>query len=75
MKKTRKWYDYIISYSFNKEGYLLQCNGMTSLSRVNKIDTFDEVRLVVDFLREHTEGAENIVISNIIYLGRNKHEV
>ena len=75
MKKTRKWYDYIISYSFNKEGYLLQCNGMTSLSRVNKIDTFDEVRLVVDFLREHTEGAENIVINNIIYLGRNKHEV
>ena len=48
---------------------------MTSLSRVNKIDTFDEVRLVVDFLREHTEGAENIVINNIIYLGRNKHEV
>jgi hypothetical protein len=75
MKKTRKWYDYIISYSFNKEGYLSQCNGMTSLSRVNKIDTFDEVRLVVDFLREHTEGAENVVINNIIYLGRNKHEV
>jgi hypothetical protein len=75
MKKTRKRYDYIISYSFNKEGYLSQCNGMTSLSRVNKIDTFDEVRLVVDFLREHTEGAENIVINNIIYLGRNKHEV
>jgi hypothetical protein len=70
-----KMYDYLIAYTFSKEGYLTQCNGMMSLSRVNKIDTFDEVHLVLDFLREHTEGAENICINNIMYLGRNRHEV
>ena len=70
----QKWYDYLITYSFNKEGYISQCRGMTYLSRLNKIDNFKEVDLVLDFLEERLEGAKNIVIENIMYLGRNEHE-
>lgn len=70
----QKWYDYLINYTFNKEGYLTQCGGMMSMSRMHKIDNFDEVRSVVDFLQEQIEGAQNIVITNIMYLGRNRHE-
>jgi hypothetical protein len=68
-------YDYLIAYTFSKEGYLTSCTGTMGLSRVNKIDSFSEVRLVQDYIAEQIEGASNIAINNIMFLGRNKHEV
>lgn len=70
----RKWYhDYLISYTFTLEGYLTSCNGTSGISRVKKIDTFDEVQAAIDFIKQQVDGAENIAINNIMYLGRNKH--
>jgi hypothetical protein len=71
----RKMYDYLIAYTFSKEGYLASCTGTMCLSRVNKIDSFSEVRLVQDYIAEQIEGSSNIAINNITFLGRNKHEV
>ena len=68
-----KMYDYLVTYSFNMEGYLSQCNGSIYLSRIQKIKTFDDLRDVASYISEHVKGSSNIVISNFILLGRNKH--
>lgn len=69
-----KWYDYLISFTFSKEGYLTPCSGTSSVSRVHKIDNHDEAESVRKFLEGEIDGAENLAITNIMYLGRNKHE-
>jgi hypothetical protein len=68
-------YDYLISFTFAKDDYLTPCIGTTSVSRLNKIDNFDEAESVRKFLEDSIDGAKNLAINNIMYLGRNEHEV
>lgn len=75
MKKTCKWYDYLISFTFTQDGYLSPCTGTTCVSRLNKINNFDEAESVRKFLEDRIDGAKNLAINNIMYLGRNRHEV
>ena len=70
----RKWYDYIISYTYEKDGYLGWCTGMSGISRVKKINNFDELDSARDFIQNSIEGAKNLAIQNIMLLGRNRHE-
>lgn len=70
----RKWYDYLISFTFSKEGYLTACNGTSSVSRLHKIDNHDEAESIRKFLEGGIDGAKNLAITNIMYLGRNRHE-
>lgn len=69
-----KWYDYLIVYSFEKNEYLTPCKGSMRLARKNKIDSFKEVDDVISFITEQTEGAKNVIIDNIMYLGKNRHD-
>lgn len=69
-----KWHDYLIHYSFEKEGTIGLCNGSIHLSRTKKINSFEEVNSVVAYLEEQNEGAKNLLINNFMYLGRNRHE-
>lgn len=71
----RKMYDYLIAYTFSKEGYLTPCTGTIGLSRLCKINNFEEVRSVTDYIESKIDGAKNVAINNIMYLGRNKYEV
>lgn len=70
----QKWYDYLISYTFAKEGYLTPCTGTMSISRPRKINNHDEASSVREFVESQIEGATNLAINNIVFLGRNRHE-
>lgn len=70
-----KMYDYLISYTYEKDGYIGWCTGMTGISRIKKINNFDELRSAREYIENSIEGAKNLAINNIILLGRNKHEV
>lgn len=72
MKK--KWYDYLISFTFAQEGFLTPSSGTTAVSRLNKINTIEEAESVRKFLEGRIDGAKNLAINNIMYLGRNRHE-
>ena len=74
MKKACKWYDYLISFTFSAEGYLTPSTGTTAVSRTHKIDNIEEAESVRKFLEDRIEGAKNLAINNIMYLGRNRHE-
>jgi hypothetical protein len=66
-------YDYLISFTFNKEGYLTPCTGTTQVSLRKKIKTFDDVNELISNLTKSAEGAQNLSINNIVLLGRNWH--
>lgn len=68
-----RMYDYLVSYTFNREGYLSQCGGDTCISRKNKIKTFDDISAIRKLLIESISGSSNMCINNIVFLGRNKH--
>ena len=70
----QKWYDYIISYAFEKDGCLGWCTGMSGISRTKKINNFDELDSVRNSIQNSIEGAKNLAIYNILLLGRNRHE-
>lgn len=72
--KTRKWYDYLISFTFAAEGYLAPSTGTTAVSRIHKIDNIEEAESVRKFLEDRIDGSKNLAINNIMYLGRNRHE-
>ena len=66
-------YDYLISYTFKGEGFLTPCTGTIGISRKNKIKTFDDTKHVSEFITSQIEGASNLAINNIMFLGRNRH--
>lgn len=68
-----KMYDYLVAYNFNRDGYLTTCSGAMQLARKKKIDSFEELNSVTEFIAERIEGAKNVCIYNFILLGRNKH--
>ena len=68
-----RMYDYLVYYTFNREGYLSQCGGDSYISRKKKIKTFDDVSEVRKLLIESIPGSSNMCITNFIFLGRNKH--
>ena len=68
-----KMYDYLVSYTFNREGYLSQCGGNSCISRKKKIKTFDDISEVRNMLTESIHGSSNMCINNFVFLGRNKH--
>lgn len=69
----RKWYDYLISFTFAQEGFLTPSTGTTAVSRLHKINTFEEAESVRKFLENRIDGAQKLAINNIMYLGRNRH--
>jgi hypothetical protein len=70
----RKMYDYIISYTYEKDGYLGWCTGMSGISRAKKINNFHELDSTRNLIQNSIEGAKNLAIQNIVLLGRNRHE-
>lgn len=69
-----KWHDYLVIYSFETDGIITLHNGSMQLSRSRKINSFEEVNSVIDFLTKQHEGAKNLMINNFIYLGKNRHD-
>ena len=67
-----KWHCYLITYSFEKDGYLTPCKGFAKLMRKKKINSFKEVDEAIDFITKQVEGAKNVIIENIMYLGKNR---
>ena len=70
----QKWYDYLVSYSFEKEGYVTPCQGTIEVSRTGKINSFDAIKQVKKLIQDEVPGSINILINNIMYLGRNNHD-
>jgi hypothetical protein len=70
----QKWYDYLISYSFERDSYLTPSHGTMEVSRTGKINSFDAIRQVKKLIQDAIPGSRNILINNIMYLGRNIHE-
>ena len=68
-----KMYDYLVAYLFDKEGYLTYCSGTMQVSRKKKINSFEELNSLRDFIAEQIPEAKNVSIYNFILLGRNKH--
>ena len=66
-------YDYIVAYTFNKDGYLTPCGGTMQHSCKKKIRTFDDVNELVSDITNRIDGAKNLTIDNLILLGRNWH--
>jgi hypothetical protein len=69
----RLMYDYLVSYTFKGEGFITPCTGTMGISRKYKIKTFDDTKSVSEFITSQIEGASNLAINNIMYLGRNRH--
>ena len=68
-----KMYDYLITYTFNMEGYLTQSGGNSCISRKKKIKTFEDIKEIQKLITESIPGSSNMCINNFILLGRNKH--
>lgn len=70
---SKKMYDYLVSYNFTADGYLTPCSGTMQISRKNRINSFEEVSALTEFITMQTPGAKNVSVYNFILLGRNKH--
>lgn len=70
-----KKYEYLVSYIFQKEGYIGPSTGTSQIYRNKKIKTFEDINELVKFLTESIEGASNLAIVNFILLGRRKVNV
>lgn len=70
----QKWYDYVVSYSFERDSYITPGQGTMEVSRTRKINSFDAVKQVKELIQDTVPGSKNILINNIMYLGRNSHE-
>ena len=68
-----KMYDYLVAYNFDKEGYLTYCSGTMQVSRKKKINSFEELNSLRDFIAEQIPEAKNVSVYSFILLGRNKH--
>ena len=66
-------YDYLVSFIFDKDGYLTPCSGTFEISRQKKIKNFDDIHSIKRFIENKIDGARNVSIINIILIGRNKH--
>ena len=67
-------YDYLIAYKFSHPDCLTPCDGTMCMSRDNKINNFDELSQVVEFITSTLpKGSTNVAVYNIVLLGRNKH--
>lgn len=65
-----KMYDYLVAYNFNA---VTPSTGTMQISRKKKINTFEELASVRDFVAQHIPEAKNLSIYNFVLLGRNKH--
>lgn len=68
-----KMYDYLVAYNFTADGYLTHSTGTIQISRKKKIDSFDELTSVKEFIAERIPEAKNLTIYNFVLLGRNEH--
>lgn len=66
-------YDYIVAYTFSKDGYLGPCTGTMQYSNKKKVKTFDDIRELIGIITEQIDGAKNLTVDNLILLGRNWH--
>ena len=65
-----KMYQYLVSYTFEKDGYITYCTGSAQIYRKYKIKNFEDLNELVDYLTKNIEGARNLTIFNFILLGR-----
>lgn len=70
----RLMHDYIISYAFDKKGCLTACTGTMQLSRKKKIKSFEDINDVIAYIAGRIDGASNLSVNNLIYLGRHWHK-
>lgn len=68
-----RMYDYLVAYNFTMDGYLTMSSGTMQISRKNKINSFEEVNSLTEFITQQIPGAKNVAVYNFILLGRNKH--
>ena len=69
-----KMYQYLVSYTFEKEGCLTWCTGSAQVYRKYKIRNFEDLNELTNYLTEGIKGARNLSISNFILLGRYEKE-
>lgn len=69
----RLMYDYLVVFSFSKEGYLTQGKGNIQVSLKRKIRNFNDVQNLSNFIGESNK-IQKVIIENIIYIGRNWHD-
>ena len=65
-----KMYQYLVSYTFERDGCLTWCTGSAQVYRKYKIRNFDDLNEITSCLIKDIEGARNLSISNFILLGR-----
>lgn len=65
-------YDYIVAYTFSKDGYLTPCTGTMQYSTKKKIKTFNDVNELISMITSKIDGAKNLSVDNLILLGRNR---
>ena len=65
-------HEYLVSYNFQKEGYIGMSSGTTQIYRKKKIKSFEDINDIIDFLVKRIDGASNLAIYNFIYLGKHK---
>ena len=63
-----KMYQYLVSYTFEREGCLTWCTGSAQIYRNHKIRNFDDLNEIISYLTKEIEGARNLSISNFICL-------
>lgn len=67
-------YNYIISYSFNQKDSLIPHIGSAHLFRKKKIKSLEDINDVISCLKNENDGALNLAVHNLIYLGRHWHK-
>lgn len=70
----RLMHDYVVAYTFSREGYLTPCIGTIQLFRKKKIKSFEDINDVTSYLTGQIDGASNLSVHNLIYLGRHWHK-
>lgn len=67
-----KKHAYLVSYNFQKEGYIGMSSGTSQVYRDKKIKAFNDINDLVQFLEKRIDGASNLAIYNFIYLGKHR---
>lgn len=70
MKK--KMYQYLVTFSCKKDGFLGAYTVVSQIYRDKKIKSFNDINALTAYLTETNEGVSNVGITNFILLGRHK---
>ena len=68
----KKMYQYLVTFSCKKDGFLGACTVVSQIYRDKKIKSFNDINALTAYLTETNEGVSNVGIMNFILLGRHK---